>query len=413
MASTGMRRKALITVAAGVCAALVAAACSSGDGTDEAAIPKTGEGDSSGVAEPAQMDWNAAVTQVDWGVPDDVPGTPTGSLGFDRFVYVRNDDDNVIPVLVEGPPDQVRCQDPDLPCSYQDLKAIAESGDEPPAELGMSAADLDELVSQLDETSAALESYSDPATACAAGYSPVSAQNPNMGVHFVNTGLLADGFDPANPEMLLYASEEGLGLTRDDLGDCDGDSWAGVELGIVGSAFFIDLTDEHPEGFAGPLDNWHVHYNSCAGAELDNMGSEAACERFGGAYFDVQPNWMIHAYAAPDHDSQTGVFAMWNDSIWPIGGSADNADLAADVRAEIREFTFGDITAEVGDEIVFTNRDQMPHTVAEGRFVEPGTLFESDFLATDESFAVSFDEPGTYRYFCTLHPTMQGQITVG
>jgi len=399
--------------------ALVTAACGGSDtaSQESTAAPAAdgegvdgGEGGAEGeiVGSAGASDEAAA-----WAVPPELPKSPTGSLGFDRYVYVRDDDEQVIPVLVEGPARQVRCQDPDLPCSYADLAELAASGRPIPSELELTEAELAELVGQLEQTSATLADHPDPAAACAAGYEPVSAQNPNMGVHFVNVGLIADGFDPANPEMLLYGSEDGLGLTRTEIGDCGEDgSWTGPELEIVGSAFFIDISDEHPDGFAGPLDNWHVHYNSCAGAELDNMGSQAACDQFGGTYFDVQPNWMIHAYAAPEYDSQTGVFGMWNDSIWPIGGDAERPDLNADVRSEISDFTFGDVTAEVGDQIVFTNRDQMPHTVAEGRFAEPGDRFESDFLATDDSFALTFDEPGEYDYYCTLHPTMQGQVIV-
>jgi plastocyanin len=33
-------------------------------------------------------------------------------------------------------------------------------------------------------------------------------------------------------------------------------------------------------------------------------------------------------------------------------------------------------------------------------------------LDTDQRFSHAFDAPGTYKYFCSLHPRMTGQIVV-
>ena len=401
-------------------AAAVAAACSSGSETsvDSTGAPPTTQSPPTTADVPTEVLPRTEVAIVDdadsdWGLPSELPEEPVGSLGFDRYVFVQGDTD-VIPIVVEGPREgAVRCQDPELPCSYADLKALQESGDAIPDNLNMSAAQLEELVGQLDQTAATVTNLNTPSAACAAGYSPVSAQNPNMGMHFVNTSLLADGFDPANPEFLLYANESGLGLTRDQLGDCDGDTWTGLgELQAVGSAFFIDLTDEHPETFAGPLDNWHIHYNSCGGAQLDSAGSQQACDEFGGSFFEIQRNWMIHTYVAPDYDSQTGVFAMWNDSVWPLTANSGNAPGDADVQSEIVNFDFGDVTAAVGDRVVITNRDDVPHQVEAGSFTDPSGAFSSEIIGTDSGYEVSFDEPGSYDYFCSLHPSMTGTITV-
>jgi plastocyanin len=39
-------------------------------------------------------------------------------------------------------------------------------------------------------------------------------------------------------------------------------------------------------------------------------------------------------------------------------------------------------------------------------------LFRSGALDTNESLSFKFDHPGTYRYACSIHPTMVGTIVV-
>lgn len=358
---------------------------------------------------------------TDAGLPSATPSEPTGALGFDRYVWVAGDDGGVVPVVVEGPrAGAIRCQDPADTCSYLELKALHESGDPIPDHLSMTADDLATLVGQLDQTAATVDALSDIDDACAAGYVPVSAANPNMGVHLTKPALIGDGFDPAAPEMLLFASADAIGLTRNELGGCEGGKWTGVEgLQAVGAAFFVDFSDEHPAGFAGDIDNWHMHYNSCAGAQLDNLGSSSLCESEGGAFFEQQPNWMIHAYVAPALDNQAGVFAMWNDRVWPIGGSEqrthgphDHEPHEAETVTTIDDFAFESVQMAAGGTVVFDNADRVPHVVAAGTPQAPRSTFDSGIVVGGSSFSVTLEKPGEYSYFCTLHPSMQATITV-
>jgi hypothetical protein len=39
-------------------------------------------------------------------------------------------------------------------------------------------------------------------------------------------------------------------------------------------------------------------------------------------------------------------------------------------------------------------------------------LFKSIALDTNDSYSFTFTEPGTYEYFCSLHPRMTGTIVV-
>jgi len=81
----------------------------------------------------------------------------------------------------------------------------------------------------------------------------------------------------------------------------------------------------------------------------------------------------------------------------------------ADGVVKIDNFTFGPkrITVTAGTTVVWTNRDDIPHTV-----VSDEKLFKSQALDTDDSFSFRFNKPGTYPYFCSLHPKMTGTVVV-
>ena len=70
------------------------------------------------------------------------------------------------------------------------------------------------------------------------------------------------------------------------------------------------------------------------------------------------------------------------------------------------------IVTEKGKSITWVNEDSSFHTVTSGFYGEPTGLFDSGYLDPYQSFTLSFDESGTYNYFCTLHPWMKAQIIV-
>ena len=77
----------------------------------------------------------------------------------------------------------------------------------------------------------------------------------------------------------------------------------------------------------------------------------------------------------------------------------------------IDNFAFGPaaITVAPGTKVTWTNRDDEPHTVVNA---DDAKLFKSGALDTGDSFSFTFDKPGTYRYFCSIHPHMTGTIVV-
>lgn len=75
----------------------------------------------------------------------------------------------------------------------------------------------------------------------------------------------------------------------------------------------------------------------------------------------------------------------------------------------IQNYTFSPetLTVMAGTTVTWVNHDQVPHTV-----VEKDQQFHSSALDTDDRYSFTFTTPGVYPYFCTLHPTMTGTITV-
>jgi amicyanin len=79
-------------------------------------------------------------------------------------------------------------------------------------------------------------------------------------------------------------------------------------------------------------------------------------------------------------------------------------------RIEIKDFAFDPpvLTVKSGDTITWINRDDEPHTVVS---VEK-QFKKSPALDTDQVFSVTAAAPGTYTYFCSVHPKMTGTIVV-
>jgi plastocyanin len=90
-------------------------------------------------------------------------------------------------------------------------------------------------------------------------------------------------------------------------------------------------------------------------------------------------------------------------------GLAFATDTSRPTDVKIDNFTMNPqtITVAAGTEVRWTNADDIPHTV-----VSEDHTFKSKVLDTDDRFAFRFDNAGTYKYFCSIHPKMTGTIVV-
>ncbi|MBI0584780.1 MAG: cupredoxin family copper-binding protein [Methanomassiliicoccus sp.] len=83
------------------------------------------------------------------------------------------------------------------------------------------------------------------------------------------------------------------------------------------------------------------------------------------------------------------------------GGSAVN----------IQNFAFDPtpLTVPVGTTVTWTNNDSIAHTATS---TSGPASFDSGLLDQGETYSYTFEQAGTYDYYCTPHPFMQAQIIV-
>ncbi len=104
--------------------------------------------------------------------------------------------------------------------------------------------------------------------------------------------------------------------------------------------------------------------------------------------------------------------AFLNLSLFALGGEMKNADGTSTKqnKIEIKDFAFNPqtLTVKAGEKITWINRDEEPHTVVSVQ----KQFKKSTALDTDQEFTITAGAPGTYTYFCSVHPKMTGTIVV-
>ena len=104
--------------------------------------------------------------------------------------------------------------------------------------------------------------------------------------------------------------------------------------------------------------------------------------------------------------------AFLNLSLFAQAGEMKNDDSTSSKqnRIEIKDFAFNPqtITVQSGEKVTWINRDEEPHTIVS---VEK-QFKKSTALDTDQEFTITVEAPGTYDYFCSVHPKMTGTIVV-
>ena len=92
-----------------------------------------------------------------------------------------------------------------------------------------------------------------------------------------------------------------------------------------------------------------------------------------------------------------------------FGSATAQQTSAAETAVKIDNFSFSPVTVTVpvGSTVRWTNHDDVPHNI-----VNDDKSIKSKTLDTDENFSYTFTKPGTYSYFCSIHPRMTGKIVV-
>jgi plastocyanin len=88
---------------------------------------------------------------------------------------------------------------------------------------------------------------------------------------------------------------------------------------------------------------------------------------------------------------------------------AHPADTSGGPSVSIENFNMvpAELTVTAGTTVVWTNHDDVDHTVTASE-----SSFSSPAIPTDGQFSYTFTTPGTYSYFCAIHPFMTGKVIV-
>lgn len=99
-------------------------------------------------------------------------------------------------------------------------------------------------------------------------------------------------------------------------------------------------------------------------------------------------------------------------------GGTTNADSSGNAGDEAGEevtvlidensmFNMSELHIKNGTKVTWVNNDSIAHTV-----YETNNLFNSENMVQGSTFSYTFDQPGTYTYYCSIHPSMEAEVIV-
>jgi plastocyanin len=116
----------------------------------------------------------------------------------------------------------------------------------------------------------------------------------------------------------------------------------------------------------------------------------------------VLGTWMI-ACAGPTAVPAVSSSAAATSTTGPDKGQST----ATEIKIDNFSFSPATHTVAAGTTVTWVNHDDIPHNI-----VSSEQKFKSKPLDTDDKFSFTFSTPGTYQYFCGLHPKMVGKVIV-
>jgi len=91
-----------------------------------------------------------------------------------------------------------------------------------------------------------------------------------------------------------------------------------------------------------------------------------------------------------------------------LKASVEAAAGGHDVRIDNFSFMPTPISVTSGTRVTWINHDDIPHNI-----VSVDKKFASPVMDTDDKFTFEFTSPGSYKYYCSIHPRMTGEVVVG
>ncbi len=91
----------------------------------------------------------------------------------------------------------------------------------------------------------------------------------------------------------------------------------------------------------------------------------------------------------------------------PTTGAPPVAPSIVEVTIEGFAYKPATLNIPVGTTVIWYNKDSVPHTVT-----ARDKSFDSGSLPRDGSFSFTFKQKGTFEYYCTMHPYMEGKVVI-
>jgi plastocyanin len=108
------------------------------------------------------------------------------------------------------------------------------------------------------------------------------------------------------------------------------------------------------------------------------------------------------------HPMRTGIgIGLLIAVCFGIAAAAQSRQAATDVKIDNFTFSPTELKVPVGATVIWTNHDDIPHTV-----VSTDKAFKSKVLDSDEKYSFTFGQAGTFDYFCSIHPKMTARVIV-
>jgi plastocyanin len=129
----------------------------------------------------------------------------------------------------------------------------------------------------------------------------------------------------------------------------------------------------------------------------------------GAEYAEVRGSSASQSSGQPASNMDSSMTNMDMPHKATSSGAKEMAMNAVPNQVMIENFSFqpANLTVKAGTKVTWVNHDDVPHTAT-----DTDKRFNSKTLDTDDQFAFTFDQPGTYNYYCALHPKMTGQVIV-
>ena len=93
---------------------------------------------------------------------------------------------------------------------------------------------------------------------------------------------------------------------------------------------------------------------------------------------------------------------------WAAAGDQNGSSDKYQIKIDNFSFAPETLTVPAGATVTWVNQDDVPHNIVSSE----GKTLKSPVMDTDEKFSYTFTKPGTYPYYCGIHPKMTAKVIV-